>query len=135
MRNFLTFLLIFLMLTPSLACAMPTCGPKAKDSVVTAVLPCADHYPNHETGSKKQSGGKVNLLIDCMGVDMQKADITSLDKPDIKNDIIVYALVADVAISRFMPTDAGTIRGPPHDWPALSRTQPPILLTTQRFRI
>lgn len=135
MQKFLLGFLILLMLTPSLACAMPTCGPKAKESAA-ATLPCAEHHPGHDTGSKKEGGkGKVNLLIDCMGVDMQKADAASLDKLDIKKDLIVYTLVTDAAVSQFAPTDAGTIRGPPPDWPALSRTQPSILLTTQRFRI
>lgn len=135
MRKFLYSLLILLMLMPSLACAMPTCGPKAKESAA-ASLPCAEHHPGHDTGSKKEGGkGNVNLLIDCMGVDMQKADTASLDKPDIKKDLIVYTLVADVSPSRFLPADAGAIRGPPPDWPALSQTQPSILLTTQRLRI
>lgn len=134
MRRFLTLMLVLLMLTPSLACAMPTCAPKAKESA--AALPCAEHHPGHGTGSKKEGGkGNVNLLIDCMGVDMQKADTASLDKPDIKKDLVIYALVADVSASRFSPADVGTIRGPPPDWPAFSQTQPSILLTTQRLRI
>lgn len=133
MRKFLYSLLILLMLMPSLACAMPTCGPKAEESAA-ATLPCAEHHPGHETDDKKENG-KVNLLIDCMGVDMQKADTASLDKLDIKKDLIVYTLVADAAVSRFAPTDVGTIRGPPPDWPVLSQTQPSILLTTQRLRI
>jgi hypothetical protein len=134
-RKFLYSLLIILMLTPSLACAMPTCGPKAKESAAAA-LPCAEHHSGHDTGSKKEGGkGKVNLLIDCMGVDMQKADTASLDKPDIKKDLVIYALVADVSASRFSAADVGTIRGPPPDWPAFSQTQPSILLTTQRLRI
>lgn len=135
MRQLLLGFLMLVMLMPSLACAMPTCGPKAKESAAAA-LPCAEHHPGHNTGSKKEDGkGKVNLLIDCMGVDMQKADTASLDKPDIKKDSVVYVLVADVSPSRFLPTSVGTIRGPPPDWPRVSQAQPSILLTTQRLRI
>lgn len=134
MRKFLLSFLILLMLTPSLACAMPTCDPKAQESAA-ATLPCAEHHPGHQTEGKKESG-KVNLLIDCMGVDMQKADTTaSLDKFDLKKDLVVYALVAVASVSQLVSADVGTIRGPPPDWPTLSRTQPSILLTTQRFRI
>jgi hypothetical protein len=135
MRKLLYSFLILLMLTPSLACAMPICGPEAKKAAST-VLPCAEHHPGNGADGKKESGkSKVNLLIDCMGVDLQKADTANLDKPDVKKDLTAYPVMADVSASRFLPVNAGAIRGPPPDWPALSQTQPSILLTTERFRI
>jgi hypothetical protein len=111
---------------------MPMCADEAQSA--KAELPCADHAPHHGDQKSGQSG-KVNLLLDCMGVDLQKADTASLDKPDLKIGFVAYTLVDESASDFIVNTDAGTIRGPPPDWPALSRTQPSILLTTQRFRI
>lgn len=75
------------------------------------------------------------MLLDCMGVDMQKADTASIDKPDLKKDFVVYALADDTPVIQVSHTDEGTIRGPPSDWPSLHETQPSLILTTQRFRI
>lgn len=111
---------------------MPSCvnGAKAEAS---ANQPCAEHHPGHETGGKKETG-KVNLLLDCMGVDMQKADTASIDKPNLKTDFVVYALVTEIVVDQLAHTDIGTIRGPP---PTANATSPsrPLYLTTQRFRI
>jgi hypothetical protein len=130
-KNFIAAFLVVLMLMPSLACAMPTCTGKEAAAVNK---PCAEHHPGHDSKSSKQSG-KVNLLIDCMGVDLQKADTASMEKPDLKIGFVVYALANETASDFIIHKDAGSIRGPPPDWPALLRTQPSILLTTQRFRI
>ena len=132
MRKFLFSFLILLMLTPSLACAMPSCVKGAK-AEMSSSQPCAEHHPGHESGKKET--GKVNLLLDCMGVDMQKADTASIDKPDLKKDFVVYALANDAPVIQVLHTDEGTIRGPPPDWPNLHETQPSLILTTQRFRI
>ena len=132
MKKFLAVIMMLVMLTPSLACAMPVCADEAHAAATEQ--PCAEHHPGHET-SDKRSTGKVNLLLDCMGIDLQKADTASLDKPDLKTDPVVYALAADIGTSPPAHADSGTIRGPPPDWPALSQTQSSLLLTTQRFRI
>lgn len=121
------------MLTPSLACAMPVCADKVE--AVKTQQPCAGHASEHHGSKSEPKGNKAGLMADCMGVDFQKADTASLEKPDLKSDSVVYALVADVVIAPTPHTDVGTIRGPPPDWPALSQTQPSILLTTQRLRI
>jgi hypothetical protein len=132
MRQLLLGFLMLVMLTPSLACAMPMCAdetPAAK-----AERPCADHAP-HPGEKKSDSKGGVGIMADCMGVDFQTADTASLEKPDVKTSPILFAVADEIPLQLFGHTDAGTIRGPPPDWPALSRTQPSILLTTQRFRI
>ncbi|PJB72796.1 MAG: hypothetical protein CO093_02130 [Alphaproteobacteria bacterium CG_4_9_14_3_um_filter_47_13] len=131
MRNIVLGFLTILMLMPSLACAMPSCVSGAKAEASTN-QPCADHHPGHE-GSKKETG-KVNLLLDCMGVDMQKADTASIDKPNLKTDFVVYALVTEIVADQLAHTDAGTIRGPPSTANAMSPSRP-LYLTTQRFRI
>lgn len=132
MKKFLAVIMMLVMLTPSLACAMPVCADEAQAAATEQ--PCAEHHPGHESSDKKDTG-KVNFLLDCMGVDLQKADTASLDKPDLKADPVIYALAADIVTSPLAHADSSTIRGPPPDWSALSRTQPSILLTTQRFRI
>lgn len=132
MKRFWYSFLVLIMLTPSLACAMPACAPKAKE-VAAVSQPCADYHPGHESGKKET--GKGNLLLDCMGVDLQKADTVSLDKPDLKKDFFVYTPTDDPLAGQITLTDAGSIRGPPPDWPSLHETQPSILLTTQRLRI
>lgn len=133
MRKILLGFMLLLMLTPSLACAMPVCFDKAE--AAKANQPCAGHASEHHGDKSEPKGKKAGLMADCMGVDFQKADTASLEKPDLKSDSVVYALMADVVIKPMAHTDAGTIRGPPPDWPALSQTQPSILLTTQRLRI
>lgn len=75
------------------------------------------------------------LMIDCMGVDMQKADTASIDKPDLKKEIVVYGLAYTQPIIQNLHAEAGDIRGPPPDWPDIHETQPSLILTTQRFRI
>ncbi len=120
---------MLVMLTPSLVCAMPICTDEAL--AAKAEIPCADHH-----GDKKEGkSNKLTFLSDCAGVDMQKAETASLEKFDLKADSSVYILADSLPLYNLAHTDAGTIRGPPPDWPALSRTQPSILLTTQRFRI
>lgn len=122
---------MFLMLMPSLACAMPLCaGGKQAE---TMHQPCANHQTGHHKGKKET--GKINLLVNCMGVDMQQADMTRISKPDLKTDFVVYVPVTDIVSHQIAHTGAGSIRAPPPDWPDLYETQPSLILTTQRLRI
>jgi hypothetical protein len=134
MKQFLLSFLMIVMFTPSLACAMPICADEAQ--AVKAEIPCADHASGHHGDQKTTSESKAGgLMADCMGVDFQKADTANLDKPDFKGSPVIHALADETSSDLLLYTDASTIRGPPPDWPTLSRTQPSILLTTQRFRI
>ncbi len=132
MRNLVLGLLTLLMLTPSLACAMPTCADD-KQQVETKNQPCADRHSEH--GKNNKDSSTVNFVVDCMGVDMQLADTASLDKPDFTTDVVIYAFAADVVNNQLIQTEAGTIRGPPPDLLSRYETQPSIILTTQRYRI
>lgn len=132
MRKFLFSFLIFLILTPSLACAMPVCAPEKQQQIIHEH--CTDGFVSYQAREKTQNG-KVKFLLDCMGVDMQKADTASIDKPDLKTDFVVYVLATDIVTSQITHTDADSIRGPPPDWPSAPETQPSLILTTQRFRI
>lgn len=123
---------MLIMLTPSLACAMPICADSKKKTTQNEHTPCAEHHSSPETD---KSSNKVDLLIDCMGVDLQTADShADLKQPDFKSDVIVYATADDIFLS---PPDyiGSKIRGPPPDWLARSQTHPPLILTTHRFRI
>ncbi len=132
MRLLLTSFLLLLILTPSLACAMPTCADD-KQQVEAKNQPCADRHSEH--GKDNKDSSTVNFVVDCMGVDMQLADTTSLDKPDFKTDVVIYAFAADVLNNPLIQTKADTIRGPPPDLLSRYETQPSIILTTQRYRI
>lgn len=136
MKKFLVVIMILIMLTPSLACAMPVCADKMQ--AAAAKQPCAEHHAGHDTDGGKESSSSpkgVNFLIDCMGVDLQTADSASVQKPDIQAGLIFSAVInTDVPVIP-TPAQSSEIRGPPPDWLALSQTQPSILLTTQRFRI
>jgi len=131
MRKFLAHLLMLVMLTPSLACAMPLCADEVQ--VTTAEQPCAGHTSHHET-KKENKPAKVNLIKDCMGVDLQTADIQLLQKPDIQASS-VFIIATDRVSAELSLDDKISIRGPPPDWPYISQIQPSIILTTQRFRI
>lgn len=129
MKGFFLSFLMLVMLTPSLACAMPC----ADSRQAVQATPCADHAAAPET---KKTSDTVKLVIDCMGVDMQAAadHHAALIKPDTGADIIVYALADQILLPR--PGDAEPkILGPPPDSPASSETHPSILLTTKRFRL
>lgn len=133
MRKFLFSFLILLMLTPSLACAMPSCHGEVEQTV-TQLCHDAQNAADHSPKSKHETG-KVNLLLDCMGVDLQTADVVSVDKTDLKQAPITFAIAADFISDRFAPHDGLTIRGPPPDNLYLSYPTPSLILTTQRFRI
>lgn len=128
MRNFFFSLLILVMFTPSLACAMPVCSDEAQAAATEK--PCA----GHESG-KNGKTDTVIFLQDCMNIDLQTADSVSAKKLDTQNSISLAALVKHNSLPAWPPAEAAGIRGPPPDWPDLSRSRPPILLTTQRFRI
>ncbi len=131
MKKLLIALMMLVMLTPSLACAMPICGGHV--AAKTATMPCADHA-DHGDNQKSDASQKLKLLKDCMGVDLQVADSVSIDKPDIHSP--VFAFLPSDSLPVTGPdgkTDA--IRGPPPDWPVAHSTQPSLILSTQRFRI
>lgn len=132
MKRLLIAILMLVMLTPSLACAMPICADEAQAAAVEQ--PCAGHNGHHDSG-KKEPVKKVNLLKDCMGVDLQVADDdASVKVPDLKKDIPFDIGFVTYPTKIWTAAAAIEIRGPP-DWPDPSQTQPSLILTTQRFRI
>lgn len=130
-RKFLFSFLVVLMITPSLACAMPTCADRT-GSMTQVEQPCADHHSNNQ--DSKKDTNQVNLLLDCMSVDLQKADSISVDKPDLEIDQVSYALYSETLASLTILSNIDTIRGPPNR-ASLPLKALPIFMTTQRFRI
>lgn len=136
--------MMLVMLTPSLACAMPTCdqaAPREAASIPTTKTtapPCADHTGNHagdHNDQKAKTGKTLNLLKDCMGVDLQVADGVSLHQPDLQA-APVFIMAAHHDVPGIGPdARADGIRGPPPDWPAIRALQPALIFSTQRFRI
>ena len=70
-----------------------------------------------------------------MGVDLQTADVVSIDKPDLKQTPVLFDVAVDFISDQFTPHDGLTIRGPPSDNSYLTYSRPSLILTTQRFRI
>lgn len=132
MRKFFTGLLMLLMLTPSLVCAMPVCAEPAK--AASTEQPCAEHVKNHgnDTDGKKK---QVNFLQDCTGVDLQMAFAPSIEKPDTYKDFIFTAF--DVpSMTTWSFGDTVAMRGPPpFEWRQVSQSHLPVFLTTQRIRV
>ena len=128
-RITLTFLTL-LMVIPSLVCGVTLCPMKsAQAAEVSADAP----VPCHEQSQEDTDTG-VMLMQDCMGVDLQKSDTASTDKPDLKTDLVVYASLTDVLTNQLTQIDSNAIRGPPMR-PDIVATYLPIYQTTQRFRL
>jgi len=68
--------MMIVMLTPSLAFAMPLCTPAAK------VIPCHEGMQATDADHKMGSG-KLMLVKDCAGIDLQTVQATILDAPDM----------------------------------------------------
>jgi len=155
MRKILLSFLMLIMLTPSLACAMPVCAAPA----AAAQAQCAakhkgmahninageDHSgmnhnahagKDHHAGKQEKQSSSGMLMKDCMGVELQKADNSpSIHKPDLSKDAPAILAFNVQPVSVWTLDDVRGIRGPPPDWPSYSQTQPSIILTTQRLRI
>lgn len=136
MRKILLSFLVLIMLTPSLACAMPVCAEPAK-AVAAAKMPCGDHMNMEHHGDKKEKKSSSGMLMkDCMGLELQVADNGPvLHKPDVTKDLPIVMALNVEPVSVWTLGNVSTIRGPPPDWPGHSQTRPSILLTTQRLRI
>ncbi len=122
MRQFLLGFLVFVMLTPALACTCPS------DALAAAPHQEAGHH--HDSGDHHGKDKSKN----CVEASPQiTAQATTVHAPDLKKDNLVFAWADEKPL--WSPTLASdnAIRGPP------SGSDPPpklpIFLTTQRLRI
>lgn len=138
MKRFLTHFLMFIMLMPGLAC-----GPfmtAAKAHAATVQMKGMENCPGmgnmEKTDQKTSSKYGPTFFKDCAHVDLQNADNhASLKNPDLSGSMFVLVFADTVQPERLSPKSVNAIRGPPPDRPALSETQPSVLLTTQRLRV
>lgn len=136
MRKILLSFLMLVMLTPSLACAMPVCTEPAQAAKPMNMpdMPC--HGMDHHSDKKEKKSSSGMLIKDCVGLELQVADNGPvIHKPDVsKNAPAILALNIE-PVSVWTLAETTEIRGPPPDWPSHFQTQPSIILTTQRLRI
>lgn len=130
MKKFLLGFLMFMMLTPGLACGPFMGMGRAQAAPMTDMPDCK----GMDMDSSEKSGGDRVFFKDCSKTDLFSADLASLQKPDIDGKVFFTVLAEAAPVYIFNPADTRSIRGPPPGWPDVSQTQPSILLTTQRFR-
>ena len=125
----LTFLTL-LMVMPSLVCGVSLCpmqSAQAAEVGSDAPVLC------HEQPQEEIDGG-VMLVQDCLGVDLQKSDTASIDKPELKTDFVVYASLIDVLNGQLTEIDSHSVRTPPLR-PDIVATYLPVYQDTRRFRL
>lgn len=123
---------MLLMFTPILACAMSICPIKP----ASAALSVGQNPPCHKSeGESKVKSGSPMFALDCMNVDLFQQDVSSDFQPSTSLHTLDYVWAHSLFDEALTLTSLDMIRGPPFYESGLSRIEPPILLTTQRFRI
>ncbi len=132
MKDFFVSFLVFLLLTPSIACAMPVCLHETEEKGIVAT-PCSEHHEG--TQSKKDNVGGVRFMLDCMGVDLQKADTVSIENANVQLDPVHYLFINDAVLAQNIYEGRAFIREPPPDGSYHRTPHTSIILSTQRLRI
>ncbi|MFH1157640.1 MAG: hypothetical protein V1721_01955 [Pseudomonadota bacterium] len=135
MKKFLLSLLVFVMLTPGLACAgfmdyQKSNGQKPHMTMagMAKEMPCCP-----EDDQKSDIG--TMLFKDCAKIDLQHVNgAPLLKKVDIVKISIPYILSQDMAPDYFSVSKGVPIHGPP-ERTEVFQSYPPIFLATQRLRI
>ena len=135
MRRLFTTFLTFLVLLPSLACAMPVCSTSEP---VESQMPCHDQMDNDQINLDKLMAlqdCKLMTLQDCMGVDFQVAEngpnLGLSDKS--KNTFDQVAAIVDAYNWSYLASKSRP-RAPLLESISLQFV-PSIILSTQGFRI
>ena len=131
MRRLLFSFLILVMLVPSMACAMPSCAGMMPSSTERHMSHM--QHMSHEHSGKPM--GKVKLLGDCMGNDLQAVDMVHLDPLKMVKKMEMVPAEAGHVLRHILLESASDIRGSPPDWQRVSVRQPSLILTTQRIRL
>ncbi len=129
MRNFLLTLLVFVMLTPGLACAgfMDNQKPSMAMAGLSKGMPCCPK-------SDPQSDMGTKLFKDCAKIDLQHADNAPLLKKSDIAKVFLPVIGTQDQSNAFSPASL-EIRGSPPERLSASETHPPILLSFGRLRI
>ena len=123
MKTYVLGLLMLIMLTPSLACAMTVC-PMQKAQA--ADMPC------HQSADEETKAPM--MLKDCMGIDLFQQNVSHDFQPDQSIEKIDYVWADFLNNNDFVLNSTNDIRGPP-EWLQVPRLHPSIILTTQRLRL
>ena len=109
MRRLLAALMMIVMLTPSLACAMPLCAPAAK------TMPCHEQVQTQSADAHGQDmpAGKLMLVKDCAGIDLQTVQATAIDAPDFTFVAAIFAPATTLADAQVLRETARITTGPP----------------------
>jgi hypothetical protein len=129
MKKVLLSFLMLLMLTPGLACAMPSCVHHEEEIQASADKPCHDEAGHHD----KHHGPITNA--DCAKTDLQSVGDQVIKKPELTSQIFIPAILQGAVPEPIQLADNSKIRGPPPEWTRLSHTSPSTLLITQRVRL
>lgn len=123
MKRLLLTLLVFVMFTPSLACA-DICCPAGPKTVHSKDMPC--HHP-------EKKSAEIKFMKDCAQIDLQGAADHSLVKkqPFPAHDLFSPAVTSPVAL--ISAVNIPGIRAPPRRPEGISPL--PVYLSTQRLRI
>ena len=127
MRHLFATFLAFLVLLPSLACAMPICLMSQSTSESTL---CHDQMDND-----RLNVDGFMILQDCTGVDFQVSEnVPDLGIKDKSKDTLdPNAIIVETNYPPILTTKSSP-RAPPVRLGALF-IEPSLILTTQRFRI
>lgn len=128
MRSFLATVMMFVMLTPGLACAKTMCANM--DAMATQ----GEDMPCHGEMADMDSDPAVMIAIDCAKVDLASADPVPTIKAPADTAQLVLAFWAAEQLHGLQIADARFIRGPP-DKGFSHSSYPSIFLNTQRIRI
>jgi hypothetical protein len=134
MKKFLISFLMLVMLTPGLACGPFMIMAKAQAAQVAQGMEDC-HGMSASDSSQETSNNDHVFFKDCSKIDLQSADnAADLKAPEVSGKTFSMTWEAIAPADDVTLLAENIIRGPPPDWPDLSGTQPPILLTTHRFR-
>lgn len=116
-------LLVFLILTPALACAMPVCKEQP-----AAENPCPEHLPKHGEEAP------IKLMKDCMGVDVAPVHAPSLVKKYDASPDASPLVAPPLRIAAHLPDGNEDIHFQPA-WDDPPPVAPSLFLITRRLRI
>ncbi len=127
MKKILFSLLILSMVTPMLVCSTGFGMKNAK-----AAVPCHDEHPGEQADSTSDG---IMFMLDCMKTDLFSADGgESIKKSDQSFEYVSYDLT-HLTTSYQVIKGQQNARAPPGYLLKTAGFSPPIILTTQRFRI
>lgn len=135
-RKILHYFLAILIVIPSMVCAMP-CRTGMNDMAEMAEISCDDHESSTEMHGQDNDAdvAEFMLLIDCMNSDIGQAQNNiKFEEPVYSTYPVIDLWHYNDLLAQLKSPEVYGIRGPP-SWARDRNFTPPLILTTQRFRI